>query len=150
MLLLLVAGCATRSSPQRAWSIVNGDRLASLAYGRPGAVQADFAVICDIDAGVADLVYLVGRVDGIAQGARTELLIGYDDAMDSLPAEVGTATDGSGMTVVARTLIPPTPVTDWAGKQVTVGAVGRAATLTTPPKRRMIDAFLKACGTGRG
>lgn len=143
-LLPLSAGCATRPPTQREWRVVHDGGDASLVYGRRGATQADFAVVCDVAAGIADLVYPIGAATDLIQGTRTELLVAVGDSVDNLPAEVGVAADG-GLTVVARTVLPPSPVATWAGQQLTVGAAGLATTLTNRPSRTIISAFLKAC-----
>lgn len=127
----------------RGWTVDSRGGLTRLVYGRLGTGQADFAVICDTDAGIVELVYPIGRAEGLRHASSTELLIAADDEVDNLPAEV--RTDGLGTTIVARTRIPPRPVAGWVGKTITVGTVGRATTLTTPPNRPTITDFLAAC-----
>lgn len=144
-LILLLAGCMTRPLPQWEWRVSNGDGQTALTYGRRNSARADFAVLCDTEAGVADLVYNVGAASGFVEGARTELLVAVDeDSIDNLPAEVGLAKGGE-LAVIARTVVPPTPVGGWIGKQLVIGVAGRATMLNVPPKRQTIEAFLKAC-----
>jgi hypothetical protein len=143
-LVLLVAGCATRPAPSRpGWRVVGGDARPSLVYGRPGAA-IEFAVVCDTDAGIADLVYPVDAGVAFAPGLRPELIVAADEDTDALPAELR-ATPGGARVLVARTRLPPAPVAEWAGKTITVGAAGRATTLTVRPDRRTLAAFLAAC-----
>lgn len=143
-LALLASGCATRPS-LRAWGVGPSDGGYRLSYGLRGTEPPEFAVICDVSAGVADLVYRAGPVPGLVSGARTELLIGVGEQVDALPAEVGKV-DSRGVTVVARTLLPPAPVAEWAGQRLTVAAVGTASTFLVRPSRRQIQTFLSGCG----
>lgn len=153
-MLLLLAGCVTRPSPHWGWRVTSEDGLASLVYGRLDGAETSFAVICDIEARVADLVYHVRSAEAFVPGARTELLIAVDEIVDTLPAEIGpaeigAASNGAGPTVIARTVIPPAPVAQWVGKQLVVGAMGYATMLIVPPQERTITAFLNACRPGR-
>jgi hypothetical protein len=143
-LAVLASGCATRPS-LRGWSVGPADGGVRLAYGVHGAEPPDFAVICDVAAGVADLVYRAGPAPGVASGARTELLIGVGEQVDALPAEIGDA-DERGVTVVARTRLPPAPVAEWAGQRLTVAAAGTASTFLVRPSRQQIRTFLSGCG----
>lgn len=143
-LALLASGCVSRPS-LRGWSVGPADGGYRLAYGLRGSEPPDFAVICDVSAGVADLVYRAGPTPGVASGARTELLIGVGEQVDALPAEVGEA-DARGVTVVARTRLPPAPVAEWAGQRLTVAAVGTASTFLVRPSRQQVRAFLSGCG----
>src|SRR5687767_10454899 len=70
--MILLAGCVTRPPSRREWPIAHDGAETSLVYGRRGASHADFAVVCDIGAGIADLVYYVGAATGVTEGARTE------------------------------------------------------------------------------
>lgn len=141
---LLTGGCVTRPS-LRAWGVGPSDGGYRLSYGLRGAEPPDFAVICDVSAGVADLVYRAGPAPGLVSGARTELLIGVGEQVDALPAEVGEV-DPRGVTVVARTLLPPAPVAEWAGQRLTVAAAGTASTFLVRPSRQLIRTFLSGCG----
>jgi hypothetical protein len=141
---LSVAGCVARPS-LRGWSVGPSDGGYRLSYGPRGTEPPDFAVICDVSAGVADLVYRAGPVPGLVSGARTELLIGVGEQVDALPAEVGEI-DPRGVTVVARTLLPPAPVAEWAGRRLTVAAAGTASTFLVKPSRQQIRTFLSGCG----
>gem|GEM_PF-3824839 len=141
-LALGIAACATRPAARWGWSLENVDGRATLAYGRRGPSPPDFSVICDVDAGVARLVYPVAAGAGFERGERTELLIAVgDEEADSLPAEV----DAAGTAVVARALIPPAPVMAWIGRPLVVGVPGQATSLNVPPDRRTIEAFLDTC-----
>jgi hypothetical protein len=140
---LLASGCVTRPS-LRGWSVGPVEDGYRLAYGLRNSGRPDFAVICDLSAGVADLVYRAGPAPGVVQGARTELLIGVGEQVDALPAEVGDV-DARGATIVARTRLPPTPVAEWVGKRLTVGALGTASTFLVRPSRAQIRTFLSSC-----
>ena len=140
----LASGCVTRPS-LRGWSVGPAEDGYRLVYGLRGSASPDFAVICDVSAGVADLVYRAGPAPGVAQGARTELLIGVGEQVDALPAEVGEV-DARGATIVARTRLPPAPVAEWVGKRLTVGALGMASTFLVRPSRQQIRTFLAGCG----
>lgn len=143
-LSLLAAGCVTRPAATSAgWRVVASDTRPSLVYGRPGA-SVDFAVVCETDAGFADLVYPIDATVAFAPGAQPEMIVAADEDTDSLAAEVRTTPDGARV-LVARTRLPPAPVADWVGKRITVGTLGRATTLTVPPDRRTVAAFLDAC-----
>lgn len=143
--MLLVSGCATRAPSLRGWSVGPGGDGFRLAYGLRNSDRPDFAVICDLSAGVADLIYRTEPTAGVQSGTRTELLIAVGEQVDSIPAEVGEV-DEHGVTVVARTRLPPAPVAEWAGRQLTVGAVGTASTFLVRPSRQQIRAFLSGCG----
>lgn len=107
--------------------------------------RPDFAVICDGSAGVADLVFRAGPAPGVVRGGRTELLVAVGEQVDSLPAEIRDA-DEHGVTVLARTRLPPAPVAEWAGRRLTVAALGTASTFLVKPSREQIRTFLTGCG----
>ena len=142
---LLASGCVSRPS-LRVWSVGPTEDGFRLAYGLRNADRPEFAVICDLSASVADLVYRAAPVPGVVQGARTELLIGVGEQVDALPAEVGEV-DDRGVTIVARTRLPPGPVAEWAGRRLTVAALGTASTFLVKPNRRQIRTFLTGCGS---
>lgn len=143
---LLASGCVTRPS-LRGWSVGPAEGGYRLAYGLRGSDRPDFAVICDLAAGIADVVYRPGSAPDVVTGTRTELLIGVGDEVDALPAEVGEVGE-HGVTIVARTRLPPGPVAEWAGQRLTVAAVGTASTFVARPSRKQIRTFLSGCGSG--
>lgn len=144
--VLLVGGCVTRPS-LRGWSVGPAGGGYRLAYGLRNSEPPDFAVICDLSAGVADLVYRAGPAPGVVRGGRTELLIGVGEQVDTLPADVREI-DERGATIVARTLLPPAPIAEWAGRRLTVAALGTASTFLVKPSRQQIRTFLSGCSGG--
>jgi hypothetical protein len=143
---LLTSGCVTRPS-LRGWSVGPAEEGFRLAYGLRNSDRPEFAVICDVSAGIADLVYRPGPAPGVVSGTRTELLIGVGEQVDALPAEVGEV-DQRGVTIVARTRLPPGPVAEWAGQRLTVAAVGTASTFLVRPSQHQIRTFLDGCRGG--
>lgn len=141
---LLASGCVARPS-LRGWSVGPTEDGFRLAYGLRNSERPEFAVICDLSANVADIVYRAGPAPGAVSGGRTELLIGVGEQVDALPAEVGEV-DERGVTIVARTRLPPGPVAEWAGRRLTVAALGTASTFLVKPSRQQIRAFLGGCG----
>lgn len=149
-LLLLVAACATRPTYNRGWAIFDADvsegNAAKLVYGAPNSDDIDLFAVCDRDAKVFELAFFTADSSlSVAEGTRTQLLVGPPGKITPLMASVQHHPSGE-MMVVARASLPPTFVRDWAGKRVTLAGQGTAMTLLARPDKALIEDFLKRCG----
>jgi hypothetical protein len=148
--LLLVAACATRPPTyNRSWAIFDADasegNAAKLVYGAPNSDDIDLFAVCDRDAKVFELAFFTADSRmSVAEGTRTQLLVGPPDKVTPLMASVQYHPSGE-MMVVARVGLPPTFVRDWAGKRVTLAGQGTAMTLLARPDKGLIEDFLKRC-----
>lgn len=149
--LLLVAACATRPvTYNRGWGLFDADaaegNAVKLVYGVPSSDDIDLFAVCDRDAKVFELAFFTADSSGsVAEGTRTQLLVGPPGKITPLMASVQRHPSGE-MMVVARVSLPPTFVRDWAGKRVTLAGQGTAMTLLARPDKAMIDDFLTRCG----
>jgi hypothetical protein len=149
--LLFVAACATRPETyNRGWGLFDADaaegNAVKLVYGVPNSDDIDLFAVCDRDAKVFELAFFTADSSmSVAEGTRTELLVGPPGKVVPLMASVQHHPSGE-MMVVARASLPPTFVRDWAGKRVTLAGQGTAMTLLARPDKAMIEDFLKRCG----
>ncbi|MBW7944908.1 MAG: hypothetical protein H3C60_00325 [Sphingomonadaceae bacterium] len=152
-MLLLVAACATRPPTyNRGWAIFDAEpsegNAVKLVYGVPNSDDVDLFAVCDRDAKVFELAFFTADSSlSVAEGTRTELIVGPPSRLTSLMASVQYSHTGE-MMVVARASLPPAFVRDWAGKAVTLAGQGTAMTLHARPDKAMIGDFLKRCGGG--
>lgn len=150
-LLLFVAACATRPETyNRGWRLFDADaaegNAVKLVYGVPNSDDIDLFAVCDRDAKVIELAFFTADSSAaVAEGTRTQLLVGPPGKITPLMASVQHRPSGE-MMVVARAGLPPNFVRDWAGKRVTLAGQGTAMTLLARPDKAMIDDFLKRCG----
>ncbi|WP_374593347.1 hypothetical protein [Sphingosinicella sp.] len=149
-MLLLVAACATRAPTyNRGWAIFDAEpsegNAVKLVYGVPNSDDLDLFAVCDRDAKVFELAFFTADSDrSVAEGTRTQLLIGPPNRITPLMASVQYHPSGE-MMVVARASLPPTFLRDWAGKRVTLAGQGTAMTLLARPDKALIEDFLKRC-----
>lgn len=150
-MLLLVAACATRPPTyNRGWAVFDAEpsegNAVKLVYGVPNSDDIDLFAVCDRDAKVFELAFFTADSSlSVAEGTRTQLLVGPPNRIMSLMAWVQHHPSGE-MIVVARVGLPPAFVRDWAGKAVTLAGQGTAMTLHARPGKAMIEDFLKRCG----
>ncbi|MBB4632310.1 hypothetical protein [Sphingosinicella soli] len=151
MTLLLAAACATRAPDyNRSWAIFDAEpsegNAVKLVYGVPNSDDIDLFAVCDREANVFELAFFTADSRmSVAEGTRTQLLVGPPEKITSLMASVQHHPSGE-MMVVARVGLPPRFVRDWAGKRVTLAGQGTAMTLLARPEAAMIEDFLKRCG----